>query len=329
MLGFRCIFLTFSKVWSIVSHLFLFYIFICLITGLVALSIAGTAYLKHRDRLIRSFLYFYGAFTWLVLAKFLVSYADFYLEESYPQFFLLFVYFESFLGKFLLMMTFPIFIHALTQVPRESFRNAWIIGITLFTFTAQHLTEYILQDKRLDQWGDYFEDIVFFAVITYTFTVGHKHFSVIQEKIPYLMNKYLQILMGLYVPGLINDLFLADQSPWRFYPLFYAAIGLCLAPLWLRWTRPEQASPTLETRSYEAHGLSKREGDIVDLVLLGKNNQDIADSLFISLSTVKTHLRNIFRKLEVSSRYEVMALFGQGSQNPPKPNENKGSTPKG
>jgi DNA-binding CsgD family transcriptional regulator len=40
-----------------------------------------------------------------------------------------------------------------------------------------------------------------------------------------------------------------------------------------------------------------------------KSNKDIADTLFVSLSTVKTHVNNVYRKLNVQTRDEVKNLF--------------------
>jgi DNA-binding CsgD family transcriptional regulator len=40
-----------------------------------------------------------------------------------------------------------------------------------------------------------------------------------------------------------------------------------------------------------------------------KSNKDIADTLFVSLSTVKTHVNNVYRKLNVQTRDEVKSLF--------------------
>ncbi|MEG3069136.1 MAG: helix-turn-helix transcriptional regulator [Syntrophaceticus schinkii] len=40
----------------------------------------------------------------------------------------------------------------------------------------------------------------------------------------------------------------------------------------------------------------------------GHSNEEIASTLFISKSTVKSHLRSIFRKLEVRNRNEAQAL---------------------
>ncbi len=47
---------------------------------------------------------------------------------------------------------------------------------------------------------------------------------------------------------------------------------------------------------------SKRENEVLDLVLKGLNNREIAAQLFVSFHTVKTHLQNIYKKMGVKSR---------------------------
>lgn len=49
-------------------------------------------------------------------------------------------------------------------------------------------------------------------------------------------------------------------------------------------------------------GLTNRESEVLGLVLKGQTNHEIAKSLFVSLPTVKTHLQNIFRKLNVKNK---------------------------
>ena len=63
------------------------------------------------------------------------------------------------------------------------------------------------------------------------------------------------------------------------------------------------------TRAHQPEGkeeslskLSAREMEVLEMVAQGKTNKDIAASLIISESTVKTHITNIFQKLDVDSR---------------------------
>ncbi len=51
--------------------------------------------------------------------------------------------------------------------------------------------------------------------------------------------------------------------------------------------------------------LTNREQEVLLLIAEGKSNQEIADSLFITLKTVKTHVSNILSKLEVEDRTQA------------------------
>jgi DNA-binding CsgD family transcriptional regulator len=61
------------------------------------------------------------------------------------------------------------------------------------------------------------------------------------------------------------------------------------------------------------HELSKREKDVVDLVLEGKSNKMIASALNISIRTVEFHLKNIYDKFQVSSRVELVLKLGDST----------------
>ncbi|WP_238858026.1 helix-turn-helix domain-containing protein [Poritiphilus flavus] len=52
--------------------------------------------------------------------------------------------------------------------------------------------------------------------------------------------------------------------------------------------------------------LSRQESNVRSLILEGKTNKEIANELFISVNTVKTHITNIYQKLDVRSRKELL-----------------------
>ena len=57
--------------------------------------------------------------------------------------------------------------------------------------------------------------------------------------------------------------------------------------------------------------LSDREYDIVQLIYEGITNNQVAEKLFVSVNTVKTHLKNIYLKLDANTRYGVIVRLRQ------------------
>lgn len=72
--------------------------------------------------------------------------------------------------------------------------------------------------------------------------------------------------------------------------------------------KPESAKVPNAAPARSAQSLTPREREVVQLLIQGLRNRDIADRLFLSEQTVKNHLNSIFGKLQVSDRLEL-ALF--------------------
>lgn len=70
---------------------------------------------------------------------------------------------------------------------------------------------------------------------------------------------------------------------------------------------------SLEMRAAFAnrYSLSPREMDVVISLSNGQKYQDIADSLFISINTVRTHVKNIYRKLEIDNQRSLLYIYNQ------------------
>ena len=54
-------------------------------------------------------------------------------------------------------------------------------------------------------------------------------------------------------------------------------------------------------------GLTRREGEVLEQVVKGLNNREIAQALYISEDTVKTHVRAVLRKLGVKDRAQAVS----------------------
>lgn len=68
----------------------------------------------------------------------------------------------------------------------------------------------------------------------------------------------------------------------------------------------ELLTPATRTADHES-GFTRREREVLDLVVTGMSDREMAEALFISVRTVQTHMRRIFRKLDVHSRTEAIA----------------------
>jgi DNA-binding CsgD family transcriptional regulator len=75
--------------------------------------------------------------------------------------------------------------------------------------------------------------------------------------------------------------------------------------------RARGAAPVAVVERLKDYGLSRRESQVAELVFIGQTNQLIADALFISRDTVKTHCKHIFGKLGISRRTEFLRMIGE------------------
>jgi len=89
--------------------------------------------------------------------------------------------------------------------------------------------------------------------------------------------------------------------------VLFAGLGVWAG---LRLARREViiANPDFKLNEAELQrlGISKREYEVLELMAQGLSNQEIADKLFVSLNTVKTHSSNLFMKLDARRRTQAV-----------------------
>jgi ATP/maltotriose-dependent transcriptional regulator MalT len=105
--------------------------------------------------------------------------------------------------------------------------------------------------------------------------------------------------------------FLAKSFSIEFYvgvvAIFFTGLGvwagLKLTKKQIKVVGPEFVQNETELSRLE---ISKRELEVLELMATGFSNQEIADNLFLSLNTVKTHSSNLFLKLDVKRRTQAV-----------------------
>lgn len=75
-----------------------------------------------------------------------------------------------------------------------------------------------------------------------------------------------------------------------------------IARIVMNQLQPSSSRPAASEETGGFSLLTEREVDVLKLVTEGLNNAEISDKLCISMNTVKTHLKNIFQKLDVEDR---------------------------
>lgn len=129
--------------------------------------------------------------------------------------------------------------------------------------------------------------------------------------------KRIVLLYGVSLAALIATLkfleyrFIVRDLRLEFYLAAVATLFVCLG-VWVGYKLtqrvivqvPKDFSPPAGTM--DRLGISKREQEVLQLMARGCSNKEIADQLFISVNTVKTHLSSLFLKLEAARRTQAI-----------------------
>lgn len=135
------------------------------------------------------------------------------------------------------------------------------------------------------------------------------------------------ILYGLTLAGLV---FILKWLQWEFLivdnaidiyigliAVFFTILGVWVAT---QFVKPKVRTIVVEKEVFVTHpnkftvdeaelkklNLSSREYEVLQLLAKGYSNADIAENLFLSVSTVKTHVSNLFLKMDVKSRTQAI-----------------------
>jgi DNA-binding CsgD family transcriptional regulator len=298
------------------KHLLIFFDILVLLTGVAAIAIAGFVYAKTRYRLLFHYLVYICCLT-LVVFSYLVVLSYVNLNIPDPNFeVLLLIVAVCMLSVFLFMFAIPYFAHALISEAPARWKNriAGVLAITalvciLLSFRVDFGAETIVQERNV--WM-YLSLSLFFLTVAYSIVVKVLSLKRLDEARRRVVRN-VTILNVLFFPGIVFDTYLSSRyQVMVFSPLFYCVFSVLSAVYITKRYLVQLASmssgldETVLDERFEDAGISAREREIIMWMSKGLGNKDIGGKLFISENTVKTHIRNIFRKMSVKSRFELI-----------------------
>ncbi len=149
--------------------------------------------------------------------------------------------------------------------------------------------------------------LLFSFLITLEDTIVIFNFDIYTNLVVKINNKsitedILRILYSIFFIHSLSELLKRDAS--KTLPLPGAADSLLPE-------RDTVYSPENECfyQFSKKYNLTIREQDIFKYLIEDKNNQEVSDSLFISIGTVKTHVHNIFQKVNVTKRHQLIEIY--------------------
>jgi DNA-binding CsgD family transcriptional regulator len=301
------------------------YDFFVIMIGFAALTIAILWAVKTGEAYLRDFCILYALFTLvlvnLVIRKYLFLNVESYSARSW--------YFFSGVDLVLSYAVIVALIHFLVGVYQVRARKAISAAFLALMLVSDVLLLSPLgavldaEQKTIHLGVGYqIASLVYFASFTFAMLLGYGRLRRVWDtnRRNFILGLLIFATVGYLesAASLVGSLqnttaSFSEESGFLFSSIPYALYGIFLINYFLHYPLPAPASDgELSEAFLTKYGITDREREIIQKVVEGKSNAEIAGELFISLATVKTHLHNIYGKMNVDSRYDLLARVRSG-----------------
>ncbi|NQT60640.1 MAG: helix-turn-helix transcriptional regulator [Bacteroidetes bacterium] len=321
------------------QHLLPLYLILCILPGIAALTVLSALVTRFRNRGLTYYLIAYSCFTVSILINLVMFYLGINIskELSYGIFMLIIIGIPF---STLMHTMLPLAVNEATKPPGKRLIDGIIILLSvveLGLFCTPLLMEYSGETHTIILGPLFpFANTLQMISISYSIVI----IIILRKNITNtIARKYiltLIIIIAAFLPAIGYDQFLftgvksINIVPIEVIlsPILYAVLSLVTLIFGIRILKTpvklelsanaqiqetwQPMQPSLETKIHdlaESAGLSDREITIIPLISKGLGNKQIALELHISSKTVGNHIYNIYRKLNITSRYELLALL--------------------
>lgn len=301
------------------------YYLIVIMIGFAALAIAGFWAVKTRNPDLRNFCIVYATFTLILIISVLRNYLALNVEGYSPRDWYnlsgVYLIFNS-----LLMPAIVYFFMGLYQIRSQNGTAIVFLIITLLSIGILYspIGARLDETNKLIHFGIGFpiSSIWYLIAFTTALLLGYGYLPRIwnSDRRTLIVGLLIFATVG-YLESLVNTpqtlragtVLFGEERGFLYSSIPYALFGLFLIYYFLHFSSPTPMMPEQLPEGFlSAYNITDREREIILKVIEGKSNSTIAGELFISLATVKTHLHNIYTKLGVKSRFDLLAKVRSG-----------------
>ncbi len=177
--------------------------------------------------------------------------------------------------------------------------SAFKITKYYFAITSIGFVIYLLPFEGIKYLSLFLQGFNFFIIVAAPFLISHL-FEIYPSKIIAPLTTVLA-LISVFISSSIIEAF--RNNPNMLYSLF-AVISVLATIIFL--VMEQEFNFEYYNKKVKFNGLTEREKDVANLLIKGFSVKEIAKSLYLSEHTVKDYTKNIYRKYEIHSKYELI-----------------------
>ncbi len=296
------------------------YLFICYSSGFACFTIGILLYLKYRLEEIKYFLYFFLTITFIItVIGFNFYYKSVFFLNGTNLYNLIF--FGSLLiGDSFYIYTFPYFIF---RVLKKNFiKKRMLAAIALLPAVSCLILNVINLFARISfdilKISVYFACLLLVASIIYIFCLILYNLKGQNDPLRKKALKLILFFIVLYSPFAVVDsfydyfMFIFRHLPdgFSFSAPYYFILNLVCLLLAGRYLLAGRAPERdLSEVVLDKYNVTAREREVAIFIMKGMSNKQISDKAFISMTTVKTHIYNLFQKTGARNRVELINIL--------------------
>jgi DNA-binding CsgD family transcriptional regulator len=305
------------------KHFILSYFILSFAVGFLALSITIFLYFRYRYKIIQYYLYFLLALTYSFILNSYNFYRQVFIQSDSLIYSLVYLNLRV-LGFAAIIYMIPLFFLRFLEKPFRVVEKAFFLlvsGSALIAIagvffigkdTAQRIALSLYGMKIYS--GLRILTIIYILILAVFYRKKEKTYEV------KLFIRALMITTAVLLPLNIIDLLASplgfiyaskqvNVSNLALFYLVWNIVTLGFAAWYFSHRIDKVKANDLIDIVARNFSITEREKEIILMISQGNSNKDIKDKLFISLPTVKTHIRNIYQKTGVKNRVELINLL--------------------